>query len=138
MLDETIGTITDFFDLCAYAAERKCRLLRESPHIMDFIVRAFCAGRGAVPDVIYDRFRAESEGVFGKYFRSVDFTKFRDDVDPAEIYQMLAWMTEGCVYERQRAGKAIELGEIMAQYACWSAYFRRMAYKEEFWEQSAP
>jgi AcrR family transcriptional regulator len=132
VIDETIGKIDDFFDLCAYAAERKYRLLSESPYITDFIMRAFSAKRGAVPDDINNRFQEETENIFSTYFRSVDFSRFRDDTDPKEIFHMLIWMVEGYLNENQRAGGNMEISDIMEKFRLWSYYFRRISYKEEY------
>lgn len=132
VIDEHIGKIDDFFELCAYAAERKCRLLSESPFIMDFIMQAFYAKRDAVPKNINNKFQEETANIFGAYFRSVDFSKFRDDTDPEEIYRMLIWMVEGYLNERQRTGENIDIDDIMEKFRHWSAYFRRISYKEAY------
>lgn len=132
VIDDHIGTIDDFFELCAYAAERKYRLLRESPYITDFIIRAFNAKRDSLPDDINSKFQTETEKIFGTYFSHVDFSKFRDDTDPKEIYYMLVWMAEGYLQERHRTGADVDLDEIMEKYRQWSAYLRRISYKEEY------
>jgi AcrR family transcriptional regulator len=130
VVDEGMQKIDDFFELCAYAAERKCRLLSESPYIMDFIVRAFCAQRETIPENVYQKFLENAESIFGTYFGNIDFSRFRDDVDPLEIQQMLTWMMEGYIYERQRNGLRIDLEDMMEKFAHWSVYFKRISYKE--------
>ncbi len=132
VIDENIEKIDDFFELCAYAAERKYRLLSDSPYITDFIMRAFYAKRDALPDNINTMFQEAPADIFGTYFRSVNFSKFRDDTDPEEIYHMLIWMVEGYLNERQRTGGNVEIDDIMEKYRHWSAYFRRISYKEEY------
>jgi len=132
VIDEHIEKIDDFFDLCTYAAERKYRMLSESPYIMDFIVRAFYAQREAVPENINQKFLEESSNVFGTYFKRINLSKFRDDTNPEEIYRMLTWMVDGYMHERQRTGENIELDDIMEKFRLWSAYFKRMSYKEEY------
>jgi AcrR family transcriptional regulator len=132
VVDDQIGKIDDFFELCAYAAERKYRLLIESPYITDFIMRAFYANRESLPDNINEKLLEESASIFGTYFSHVDFSRFRDDTDPEEIYHMLVWLVEGYLHERQRTGGNIEIGDIMEKYRHWTAYFRRISYKEEY------
>lgn len=132
VVNERIGQITDFFERCEYAAERKCRLLRQSPYLLDFVVRAFYSQREAVSEDINQRVSAEMAAIFGTYFNNVDFSKFREDTDPKEIYRMLTWMADGYLHERRRTGLSVGLDDMMEQYRLWSAYFRRMSYKEEY------
>jgi AcrR family transcriptional regulator len=132
VIDDHIGKIDDFFELCAYAAERKYQMLSESPYIMDFIMRAFYAKRETLPENINKKFSEEPANIFGTYFRSINLSKFRDDTDPEEIFHMLTWMVEGYMHDRQRSGGNVALDDIMEKFRHWSAYFKRMAYKEEF------
>lgn len=132
VLDENIGKINDFFELCAYASERKYRMLSESPYIMDFVMRAFYAQREAIPEDINKRFLEEPANIFGAYFRNVDFSRFRDDIDPEEIYHMLVWTVEGYIHELGRSGQSIGINDIIEKYRLWSAYLKRVSYKEEY------
>lgn len=131
VVDGNIDKIDDFFELCAYAAERKYRLLSESPYITDFIVRAFYAQREAVPQDINQKLLEETASIYGTYFHSIDFSKFRDDVDPEEIYHMLTWLVEGYLHERQRTGQNSGIKEVMEKFRLWSDYLKRVSYKEE-------
>jgi AcrR family transcriptional regulator len=130
--DEKLRGIDDFFELCAYAAERKYRLLSESPYIMDFIVRAFCAQRETLPESIQQKFLENTEDIYGTYFQNLDFSRFRDDVDPTEILEMLKWMVEGYIQERRQNGFAIDLKDLMEKFAHWSGYLKRISYKGEY------
>jgi TetR/AcrR family transcriptional regulator len=132
VIDENIEKIDDFFELSAYAAERKYKMLSESPYIMDFIMRAFYAKRETLPENINKKFQEEPANIFGTYFSRIDFSKFRDDTDPEEIFHMITWMVEGYLHERQRSGESVALDEIMEKFRHWSAYFKRMSYKEEY------
>ncbi|SHH91905.1 transcriptional regulator, TetR family [Sporobacter termitidis DSM 10068] len=132
VVDTRLGEITDFFELCAYAAERKCEMLRQSPYIMDFIVRAFYSQRESVSEDINRKVKDETANIFATYFSNIDFSKFRDDVNPKDIFQMLTWMTDGYLHEKQRTGHVIGFEEVMEKYRLWSAYLRNMSYKEEF------
>jgi len=130
--DDNLKGIDDFFELCAYASERKNSLLLVSPYIMDFVVRAFYAPEETTPKVILQKMLNETESILASYFQHIDFSKFRDDVDPKEIYHMLVWMVDGYMHERQRAGQPISMDELMEKYRLWSAYLKRISYKEEF------
>jgi AcrR family transcriptional regulator len=132
VVDAHIGEITDFFELCAYAAERKYEMLCQSPYIMDFIVRAFYSQRESVSEDINKKVKDETASIFATYFTKVDFSKFRDDVSPKDIYQMLAWMVDGYLHEVQRTGRIAGLDDVMEKYRLWSTYFKKMSYKEEY------
>ena len=130
--DDILKKIDDFFELCAYASQRKYHMLLGSPYIMDFITRAFYAQQEAIPEGIQQRMLSESAGIYRDYFQHIDFRKFRDDVNPEEIYHMLVWLVDGYMHERQRAGQMIQMDELMEKYKLWSAYLKRISYKEEY------
>lgn len=132
VVDEGFDSVTDFFDLCAYASERKYRLLAESPYIMDFIVRAYYAMLETGSEAVKEKVARETKNLYFNYFAHVDTSKFREEMNPEEVFRMLTWMTDGFLHERQRMGQSVDLGEVMEQFRRWSAYFRRMAYKPEF------
>jgi len=124
--------ITDFFQLCEYAAKRKYALLHQSPHIMDFLMRAFYSRQDAASGEINRKIAGETADIFSLYFTRVDFSKFRDDVDPKEISQMLVWVMDGYLHEQQLAGQSVDLDDVMEKFRLWSAWFRKISYKEEF------
>ena len=132
VMDEAIGKIDDFFDLCAYASQRKCQMLGENPYIMDFIIRAFYARQKETPEAVNQKFMEEAGNIFGTYFQNINFAKFREDVDPKEIYYMLTWMTQGYLSELKRANQTVTLEDLMEKFEHWSAYFKRVSYKEEY------
>jgi hypothetical protein len=41
VIDSHFSEVTDFFELCEYAAIKKYRMMIKSPHIMDFGIRDF-------------------------------------------------------------------------------------------------
>lgn len=131
VVDAQARRITDFFEFCAYTAERKCRMLSRSPHIMEFILRAYYFRDEAVSGEIHKKMREETAAIYGTYFGNIDFSKFRSDVDPMEIYHMLTWMVDGYLHEGQMSGQSIVLDGVMEKFRLWSDYFRRISYKEE-------
>ena len=137
VVDEGFEGITDFFELCAYASERKYRLLMESPYIMDFIVRAYYALLETGSEAIKKQVELETANLYVNYFAHVDTSRFREGMNPEEVFRMMTWMTDGFLHERQRAGQKIDLAEVMEQFRRWSVYFKRMAYKDEFQEPDA-
>jgi AcrR family transcriptional regulator len=132
VVDDRLNRITDFFELCDYAAERKCRMLADSPYILDFIMRAYYSRQEAVSDELDRKLENEIGAIYGTYFKHIDLSKFREDVDPQEIYRMLAWMLDGYMHERRRSVQSVALEDMMEKYRQWSAYFKKIAYREEY------
>ena len=132
VVDGYLQEITDFFELSAYAAERKCQMLLQSPYLTDFVMRAFYSQNEAVSEDLNTRVRKETAAIFGTYFSRVDLSKFREDINPKDIYQMLTWLADGYLHERQKTGQPIDLEDVMAKYRFWSNLLQKTSYKEEY------
>lgn len=132
VVDEQFEEITDFFELMEYAAEAKVKLLMKTPYLADFVVRAFYSEDEAVTQDLNQSSSLLATGIFQEYFKRIDYSSFRPDVTPREIYDMLVWMTEGFIHEKQRTGKSVDIGEIMDKFYLWERRLRQIAYKEEY------
>ena len=40
---------------------------------------------------------------FDIYFKNIDFTPFKEEIDVKKIYQMMLWLSEGCIFRKNRA-----------------------------------
>ncbi|MFV0466623.1 MAG: TetR/AcrR family transcriptional regulator [Lachnospiraceae bacterium] len=129
VVSDDFNNIKDFFELCKYAATRKYELLIRTPYLSDFIVRAFYSHREAVTDAIDTSVTEVMSDLFEHYFSHVDFSRFREDVDPKEIYSMMVWMTDGFMHEQQRNQEHLNMDEILVKYDRWSELLKRVAYK---------
>lgn len=127
--------ITDFFELMDYAAKEKLKVLEKNPYLSDFIVRCMYSGQDAVENDVNRTVIGITVDIFDKYFANADFGKFREDVDPREIYHMLVWMTEGYIHEKRWAGQPVEVSEIMDRFCRWEQLMRQVAYRDEFQER---
>lgn len=132
VLDEGFKEIDDFFDLMEYGAQKKVSMLREYPYIMDFVMRAFYSQQEDISESISLKLQEVMEESFSVYFRNVDFSKFRDDVDAQYVFKMLTWMSEGYLFEKQNAGYPLQVDEIMAEFQRWETIMKPMVYKEEY------
>ena len=74
---------------------------------------------------------------FRKYFRNVDYSKFKPDVPPMEIYEMLVWMTEGYLHDKRKSNASISIKEIMEKFYVWEKWLKQIAYKEEYQKTEA-
>lgn len=132
VVDSRFSEITDVFELLEYAAVRKFQILQRSPHILDYIMRAVNLQNEAVSDSVNRVWQETSKDIFANYFTKMDYSKFRDDVNPQEIIQMLLWTAEGYMFDRQKSGTPPSLDDLMEKFRTWSVIYKKIAYKEEY------
>ncbi len=132
VLDDHFGEIQDFFELYEYALIKKYQILVRNPHMMDFVIRAFFSEKEEVSEDMNKEVRDTEATIFPAYFNKIDLHKFKENVNPQEILQMLMWMAEGCLHEHQRSGKKDNFEALMEHYHRWIDLFKQIAYKEEF------
>lgn len=132
VVDGPMLEITDFFELFEHAARRKYALLQVSPFILDFIMRAYYSKGEDVSDDISRRVTDAAAASYMTYFTKIDFSKFKGDVEPTQIFKMLLWLGDGYLYNRQRMNRPFDLDDLMEQFESWMALFKKISYKEEF------
>ncbi len=132
ILDQHFSEIKDFFELLEYAAKSKVQILAKTPYLLDFVVRSFYSQKEEISEDLNILMQNATSSSFTDYFQNVDFSKFKDSVNPKEIYHMLIWMTDGYMHERRNKGLSIDLEEIMKKCKRWSTLLRQVSYKEEF------
>lgn len=128
--------ITDFFERMSYAANAKWHMINKNPYIMDFTMCCFYSQGETVSDNLNEINEEEIENAFRLYFRGVDFSKFKDSVEPIKVYRMFFWMADGFLHEKRRGKKAIEAEDIMMEFREWVDMMRQLAYKEEYLYES--
>lgn len=132
VVDERWYQIDDFFEIMRYAATRKAALVRLSPRIMDFFVRAFYPGHRDVSGVL-DAFMTDSVPIMVRtYLGHVRWERFREDVDPMRVVRMLVWCGDGYLHERLRGGGTFDMGEMLSEFLIWLDWLKRATYKGEY------
>lgn len=132
VVDEHFLTINDVFELFEHAAQRKYQMLQKNPHIMDFVMRSFYSQKEDVSEDMNNKLKDATVEIFTSYLAKMDFSKFKDDINPQEILQMLVWTADGYLHERQRFGQPIDLEGLMSKYKTWTEIYKKIAYKEEY------
>ena len=107
--DEDFTKITDFFALMEFSSRRE-----------------------AVSSDVAMELHSLMDTTFDRFFAHVDFSKFNNDVDPKQVYQMLVWMTEGYMHEKLSCQETLNLENIMKDFEEWKVMFKKMAYKKEY------
>ncbi len=69
---------------------------------------------------------------FEVFFKNIDFSKFKDNVDPRYIYRMLIMLSEGYLIEKQRSNTPIDFNEANAELKKWQSILKQASYKEEY------
>lgn len=132
VVDDRFYEIDDFFELFRYAAESKRSALEKIPFMLDFSVRAYYPEHKDVKDTMNDWTQKQIDLMFETYFKNVRFDKFKDDVDPRSIVDMMIWMADGYLHQQRSRRKAIDIDEFMNEFYRWCVMFKQYAYKEEY------
>ena len=136
MKDQIAGTtfleLTDFFELLRYAGTGKAVILEKHPYILEFAMRAFYSENEIVSDALKSFNTMQEEVMYQMYFGHIDTYKFKDSVEPFKVYKMLRWMGDGYIHDKQMAGKAIDINELLNEFNDWMDMMKKLVYKEEY------
>lgn len=122
---------TDFFEVLEKGGEVKIKIMAQFPFLKEFAMRAYYSQIEGISEAVHEVVQ-EQYAHLGDYFKNVNFNKFKEDVDPMELMNMLFWMADGYVRQLELERKPLDLKEMMAQFDRWSEMFKKMAYKEEY------
>ncbi len=130
--DAHLAEIRDFFELIKYAQKKKVQLLIENPYIMQFAVRSFYSKNEVISEELQENTAKIIEGNFKAYFKNLEWYKFKDGIDPKQIYNMIIWMVDGYMHNLEMEGKPIDIDDVDKTVSGWTALFKQIAYKEEY------
>ena len=130
--DSGFFEITDFFELMTYASMKKIKMLAENPYIVEFSVRSFYSDKEEISDDLKMNARKGTEQTYSQYFNKIDFSKFKEGIDPFEIFKMMVWLVDGYTHEQQMKNEPLCLDAISKAITNWTEMFKRIAYKEEY------
>lgn len=129
VVDDDFYAIDDFFELMLYAGERKVAALDRWPWALEFSVRAFYADHRDIRDVMAKWTSNQVDVLFDRFFVNVDFSRFRDDVDPREVLDMLIMLGDGYLHQRLSSRERLDLDAFVAAYRQWCEILRGWAYR---------
>lgn len=127
-----LDELTDFFDIIDYGARRKIDMITRYPYMTSFVMKVFFSSKEAVSDDVNELIQKITSEAFEMYFQNVDRGRFKEGIDFQEIYQMLVWMTEGYLLDKQRMGLPIDIEEMMDDFEKWKNMFKKICYREEY------
>lgn len=89
----------DFFEMIRRALLAKCHVIRTSPYLYSFCVKAYYETEPEVLSSIQSSFQAENAHSEDVILKTVNRSTFRADIDTHLLYQQIIWMADG--YLRQ-------------------------------------
>lgn len=132
LADERFRETDDFFELMEYAADWKSDTFRSMPYVVDFSVRSFYARHRDVAMPVAKFMSDLMDDMFDVYLAHVRWDKFREDVTPREVVDMLLWLTDGYMHGRIMAGERVDLDDVVAKVKSWLVLLKRATYREEY------
>ena len=123
--------ITDFFEVIEFVTERKYAVLERMPYIMTFMLMAMHSKDDIVRDVLSAQKKEEIPPLTDNIFQSVNYDKFRSDVEPSTILEMLGYLLDGYIQTKLNMNDPIVLDELMQKYKQWAELLKRAAYRED-------
>lgn len=127
-----MNAITDFFDMLDFAMKTKLRVLAEYPYMYDFSLRMVLFQDEKVSSNINNYLDMAFKDIFHEYFKNIDFSCFKEEVEPEYIYKMFLWLSEGYLSEMHRANRPIVFTEAIAEFEKWKTMLKKVSYREEY------
>ena len=132
VVDEEFYQIDDFFDLLLYAGEKKRAVLAKFPYLLEFSIRAFYPEHKDVKDTMDGWTQAQIDFMFTTYFKNVDFGRFRDDVSPRYVLDLLIWLADGYLHQQRALRQRLDMDDMMEEMHRWCEMLKLYAYKKEY------
>lgn len=132
VVDDAFYEIEDFFELLLYAAESKRKVLEKFPYLLEFSIRAYYPDHKDIKDTMDGWTQRQIDLMFATYFKNVRFDRFRNDVDPKYVLNLLIWMADGWMHQQRALRRRIDIDDMMDEMGRWCAMLRAWAYKEEY------
>jgi TetR/AcrR family transcriptional regulator len=123
-------SITDFFDRILYTSKLKLSLMEKYPNVPSFIQSAYFENDEEVREEIRAIFKKDDGKTSAKKitYEGADFSKFKDDIDPKLVMNMLDWISEGYMSKMEDAEKT-DFDELYRVFEECLQLFKRNFYK---------
>lgn len=132
VVDDGFWEINDFFELLLYAGRKRGAVMRRFPRLLDFSLRAYYPEHSEIRDALNAWTQRQTNAMLERFFKNVDFGRFKDDVDPLHVIELLVWLADGYLHQERSRGHAIDLDDLLAHLEEWCHMLRSYAYKEEY------
>ena len=123
-------SITDLFDRILYTTKLKIDLMKKHPDVPSFIQSAYFENEDEVKKELKTIFSKEGGKPIGEKitFEGADFSKFKDDIEPKLVMNMIIWISEGYMSKIADAGET-DIDELYRVFEECLQLFKRNFYK---------
>lgn len=132
VMDDHYKEITDFYELIEYASNKKYTLLDKHPYFLDFTLRSLHETDSEIQKFVNKEIDKSTTLSEINYFESVDFEKFKEDINPQQIYKMMSWMAIGYLNEQRFLSPTLDVDKLKKESQSWYKFFKEISYKEEY------
>ncbi|AEM22249.1 AcrR, Transcriptional regulator, TetR family [Brachyspira intermedia PWS/A] len=129
--DSDFFKITDFFELMEYSFYKKLEMMEKYKSIFDFLIRGYFDESEVVKEIV-NNYKNKKQIDISSYFKNIDTTKFKDDVNMQDIIEMITYTSEGYLQSRKKMKIKIDKDDMIKQYSKWMKMFKQISYKEEY------
>ncbi len=127
--DSNFYKIKDFFELMEYSFYKKLEMMEKHKSIFDFLIQGYFDESEDVKEIVNNN---KKQIDINSYFKNIDKSKFRDDVDIKDIIEMITYTSEGYLQSRKKMTKKIDKEDMIKQYSKWMNMFKQIAYKKKY------
>ncbi|RNL08478.1 TetR/AcrR family transcriptional regulator, partial [Parvibacter caecicola] len=65
-------------------------------------------------------------------FRCVRFDRFRDDIDPKYVLDLLIWLADGYLHQQRALHQRLDMDAMLDEMYRWCDMLKAYSYKEEY------
>ncbi len=130
VIEKFDDSITDLFDRILYTSKLKLSLMEKHPYVSSFIQSAYFENDDEVKEELKTIFSKSDGRTLGKKitFEGADFSKFKDDIDPNLVMNMIDWISEGYMSKMADIGES-DFDELYKVFEECLKLFKRNFYK---------
>lgn len=129
--DSNFYKIKDFFELMEYSFYKKLEMMEKHKSIFDFLIQGYFDESEDVKEIV-NNYKNKKQIDINSYFKNIDKTKFRDDVDIKDIIEMITYTSEGYLQSRKKMTNKIDKEDMIKRYSKWMKMFKQIAYKKKY------
>lgn len=130
---------TDFFERLNAIQLLKMKASLEYPQMGSFMKKIVFDTSTTAQQAINNIIRKYSAERISEFLNGLDYSKFKEDVDPMMVLQLLIWCSEGCLTRIQQEEMAVsglgavpDFEKVVKLYYQYVDLFRKYFYKEEY------
>lgn len=131
VIDDAFWEIDDFFDRMLHLAESKREALDGHPYLLAFSLRAFYPAHRETKSTMGFYNYGKVDEMIDRFFSGVDYSKFKENVDPHHVASMMVWLADGWMHQRIATGEPVDMGDLLDEFGLWCSMLRKHAYREE-------